>query len=350
MLSVPDHIEVCCAAIHLINVTTSAFSDITIAVRSQNISGVVVQQCSKILIQLFKVEGHSVGHRYKAYEVGILIYESTSVVIKSLQVTNISYGVILFNTSNSYITDTAIMNCHESGVELIITNTSSIINTVSSNNSGICGVGLQSTNDVNLTNITAAYNENAGVFLVECENTNMINISAHNQNYGISLLNCDDTNMINISAAHNQKLGITLYQCNDTSMINISAAYNQLYGIELDQCNDTNMINISAHNQNYGIVFQNCNDTSMINISAAYNQQSGITLQQCNDTSMINISAAYNQQNGIQLWQCNDTSMTNISAAYNQNFGMVLQQCNDTSMINISAASIISHIVAGIQV
>ena len=121
--------------------TNSAFSDITIAVRSQNISGVVVQQCSKILIQLFKVD----GQRYKAYEVGILIYESTFVVIKSLQVTNISYGVKLFNTSNSYITDTAIMNCHESGLELIMTNASSIINTVSSNNSRICGIGLQST-------------------------------------------------------------------------------------------------------------------------------------------------------------------------------------------------------------
>ena len=273
-------IEVCCAVIHLINVTTSAFSDITIAVRSQNISGVIVQQCSKILIQLFKVEGHSDGQRYKAYyDVGILTYESTFVVIKSLQVTNISYGVILFNTSNSYITDTATMNCHESGLALIITNASSIINTVSLSRSGNCGVVLESTNDVNLTNITAAYNEN-GVLLFECENTNMINIyTAHSQNYGIGL-----------------------QQCNDTSMVNISAAYNQQYGIELWQCNNT----------------------SMINISAAYNQQLGIGLWHCIDTSMVNISAAHNQQDAIQLYQCNDTSMVNISAAHNQQYGIAL--------------------------
>ena len=106
--TVPDHIEVCCAVIHLINVTNSTFSDITIAVRSQNVSGVVVQQCSDILIHLFKVEGHSDGQDYKTYEVGILICESTSVVINSAQVSNISYGVILFNTSNSYITE---LNC-----------------------------------------------------------------------------------------------------------------------------------------------------------------------------------------------------------------------------------------------
>ena len=128
----------------------------------------------------------------------------------------------LFNTSNSYITDTATVNCLQSGLELIITNASSIINTISSNNSGIYGVGLQSTNDINLTNITAAYNENA---VVECENTSMINISAvHNQQLGIGLWQCNDTSMVNISAVHNQQYGIGLWQCNDTSMINISAA------------------------------------------------------------------------------------------------------------------------------
>ena len=64
-----------------------------------------MQQCSDILIQLFKAEGHSDDQSYKTHEVGILTYSSTSVVINSSQVINISYGVILFNTSSSCITD-----------------------------------------------------------------------------------------------------------------------------------------------------------------------------------------------------------------------------------------------------
>ena len=64
---------------------------------------------------------------------------------------------------------------------------SSIINTISSNNSDN-GVVLQSTNNVNLTNITATYNKNDRVFSVGCENISMINLSAaYNQQIGISL-------------------------------------------------------------------------------------------------------------------------------------------------------------------
>ena len=338
---ISNSIEVCCSIIHLINVTNSTFRDITIAVRSQNVSGVILQQCSEILIQLFKVEGHSGSQRNVTCEVGILTYESTSIVLNTLQVSNISYGVILFNTSNSYITDTATMNCHESGIELIVTNNSNIVNTISSNND-VNGVVLQSTNNVNLTNITAVYNNNEGKFSsVEYENTIMINISAaYNVQYGIELQQCNNTIMSNISAAYNQQFGIGLHQCNDTIMINVSAVYNQQFGIVLYQCNDTSMVNISAtHNQEIGIGLWQCNATSMINVSATYNQEIGIALQQSNDTSMINISAAYNQYNGIQFYQCNDTSMINISAAYNQLYGIVPISCSNANMINIYAAN-----------
>ena len=336
LYSVPDQIEVCCAVIHLINVTNSTFSDITIAVRSLNVSGVVVQQCSDILIQLFKVEGHSDVQSYKTHEVGILTYASTSVVINSSQVINISYGVILFNTSSSCITDTATMNCHVSGIELIVTNASSIINTISSNNSDH-GVVLQSTNNVNLSNITAAYNFE-GLLLFGCESTSMTNLYAAYNLYGMLLFQCNDTSMINITATHHQQYGILLRWCNSTSMNTILVVYNQNFGIELDQCNDTSMINIAtAHNQYSGAAISSCANTTIKDVLAAYNEQNGIVMMQCADTKMINISTSQNQQSGLMLNQCKYTSMTNISLAYNQ-IGITLQQCDNTSMTNISAA------------
>ena len=330
-------IEVCCAVIHLINVTNSTFSHITIAIRSPNASGVILQQCSDILIQIFEVEGHSDSQRYITYEVGNLIYESTSVVMDSLQVSNSSYGVILFNTSNSYIKNTAAMNCKLSGISLIITNTSSIINTISSNYSDY-GVVLQSTNNVNITNVTAAYNKHTGVWLVRCENTKIITISAvHNQQNGIVLEYCNDTSIINVSATHNQFPGIALNQCKDTSMINISAAYNHGNGIVLEQCNYSHIINTNAaHNQYPGIVLQQCKDTSIVNIFAAYNENHGIQLLHCKDTCMINISAANNEYLGIVVSNCTNTSMKDVSVANSGQNGLFLDQCTDTRMININ--------------
>ena len=80
---------------------------VTIAVRSEIVSGVILQQCSEILIQLFKIDGYSDRQRNKHVRLGFLYMKAH---LLSLQVSNISYGVILFNTSNSYITDTATMN------------------------------------------------------------------------------------------------------------------------------------------------------------------------------------------------------------------------------------------------
>ena len=189
-----------------------------------------------------------------------------------------------------------------------------------------------------MINTSAAHNQEYGIALFQCNNTNMINTSvAYNHYQGIQLQLCNYVNMINTSAAHNQEFGIGLVQCNNTSMINTSTAHNQEFGIELEQCNNTNMINTSAaYNHLDGIGLLQCNDTSMINTSAAHNQEYGIVLAQCNDTSMINTSAAHNQYVGILLGRCINTSMKDVSLAHG---GIFLELCTETRMINIHVSA-----------
>ena len=304
--------SVCCSVVRMSNVTHAVIMGISVTTRT--VPAVILQQCSHLRIQ--STTYSSIQQVGNDDFVSIEVYESNDIEIDSLEASNFTIGVILYNSSNTILVNVSVAHNEYSGIFLYYSN------------------------DTSMMNVSAVNNEQLGIYLLYSTNTTMINISASNNKYnGIYLLYSTNTTMINISASNNKNGGILLDCSNDTSMMNVSAARNEQNGIELLYSTNTTMIDVSAANNKYGgILLQNSNDTIMMNVSAAHNEQNGIVLYYSTDTIMMNVSAARNEQNGIYLYYSTDTSMMNVSAANNEYFGILLWYSTNTSLMNVSAA------------
>ena len=290
---------VCCSAIQMINVTHAAIDGISVTVTTPNVSGVILQQCSHLHIQSItysSIQERNVdSNDFVSNECGNVAYESSDIKMDSLQVSNFSFGVWLYKTRNTSMT-----------------------NVYAAHN--------------------AAHNWNTGISMVDSSDTSMTNICAEHNGIGIYLFHSTDTSMTNISVAHNRMEGIDLYESTNSSMINVSAAHNGFDGINLQESTNTSMINLSAvHNEGYGILLDYSTNTTMTNVSAANNGIEGINMQESTNASMTNVSAAHNGIDGIYLYRSTNTRMTNVSAANNGINGIYLYQSTNTSITNVCA-------------
>ena len=331
-INLGKNIYVCCSVVWMINVTHAAIEGISVTVTTPNVSGVILQQCSHLHIQsiIFSniQERENDTNDFVSKECGNIAYESSDIEMDSLEASNFSYGMWLYKSRSTSMTNVSAAHNENDGIHL-----------------------LHST-DTCMTNVSAAHNGHAGINLLHSTDTSMTNSSAaHNGHEGINLLHSTDTSMTNVSAAHNGRAGIGLLYSTDTSMTNVSAAHSGHAGMGLFHSTDTCMTNVSAaHNGDTGIALFHSTDTSLTNVSAAYNRNDGIGLIYATDTSLTNVSAAYNRNGGIYLIYSTDTSLTNVSAAYNRNDGIHLIYSTDTNMMNVSAAHNQNNDIAMIRI
>ena len=205
---------VCCSVVWMMNVTHAAIEDIKVTVTTPHVSGVILQQCSHLHIQSITYsniqEQNNGRNDFMSNEYGNIAYESSDIEMESLEASNFSYGVLLYKSRNTSMTNvSAAYNEHN-------------------------GIHLYYSTDTSMTNVSAAYNEHNGIHLYYSTDTSMTNVStAHNEYNGIILNNCTDTTITNITAAHNGYDGILLYHSTETNMIDIYAVHNQHSGIAL---------------------------------------------------------------------------------------------------------------------
>ena len=146
-----------------------------------------------------------------------------------------------------------------------------------------------------------------------------------------------DTSMTNVSAAHNENDGIYLYYSTDTSMTNVSTAHNVYGGILLDYSTDTSMTNVfAAHNELYGIYLYYSTHTSMMNVFAVQNENGGIYLYSSANTQILkSVLGEYRHIEMINTTNTYITNTTSLIIAYDST-NLVL---NGTLFSNMDAPS-----------
>ena len=107
-------VSVCCSALHLINVTHAHIDGIQVAANSSHLSGLIIEQCTDILISnavltLISTEMHT-------SEFGVLVFGSSEIVVDSLQASNFSWGMAACKSMAISISNTKIQNSIRSGV------------------------------------------------------------------------------------------------------------------------------------------------------------------------------------------------------------------------------------------
>ena len=308
--------SVCCSVVRMSNVTHAVVMGISVTTRT--VSAVILQQCSHLHIQsttyssIQQVGNDGQDSVSNEYEFGIVVYESSDIEMDSLEASNFTIGVILYNS-----TDTSLMN-------------------VSAANNEQFGIYLLYSTDMTMINVSAANNKYGGILLQNSNDTSLMNVFAENNKYsGILLQNSNDTSLMNVFAENNEQVGIYIYISTDTSMMNVSAAQNKYGGIFLNYSTYTSMMNVSAtNNEQFGIDLLYSTNTTMINVSAANNKYSGILLQNSNDASLMNVFAENSEQVGIYIYNSTDTSMMNVHVStVNNKVGLYIIGCTTTRIV-----------------
>ena len=328
------HYYVCCSVVWMINVTDAAIEGISVTMRTPNVSGVVLQQCSHLHIQSVTVRGnHSTDFVSDGYKCGILAYESSDIEMDSLEAIHSTNGVTLHKSKNTSMMNVSAVHSDTYGIYLEQSTNTSMMN-VSSVHSKYYGIGLDLSTDTRMMNISAVHSDYGGIFLHKSTNTSLMNVSAVCcGSSAIQLYHSTDTRIKHVSIVHSKIYGIELYQSSNTSMTDVSVLHSNYNGIFLQQSTNASMMNVSAvHCGSYGIQLVKSTDTSMINVSVIQSGSDGIHLFQSTDTSMMNVSVIQSGSDGIHLFQSTDTSMMNVSALHNQDTGLALFECSNTSL------------------
>ena len=102
-------------AIRLINVTLAHIDGIQIAaILPYNVSGLIIEQSTNISINNISLTLSS--SRMNKSEFGLLVYNSSRIVVDSLQANNFSWGISACKSNSINISNTQIQNCNGSGV------------------------------------------------------------------------------------------------------------------------------------------------------------------------------------------------------------------------------------------
>ena len=321
-------INACCSAILMFNVTHAALEGINITTETPNVSAIILQQCSHVHIQSVAVhnipELHNDSNDFE-YEIGILTIGSRNIEMGSLKASNFANGVIIYNSSNTKITNLSAANNRFNGIDLIycIATSMTDVYAVHNKHDGIYSYYCTNTS---MTNVSAAYNEFNGIYFNHSTITSMMKLSAvNNVNFGILFTHSNDTSMTTISTLHNKEDGIVFQPSTNTRMTNVYTVYNGFIsrgnGIFLASSSDTRMMNISAlQNAGNGILVMKSSGTNMINVSTIRNQCSGIFIWESEKTSMMNVSAVKNRKKGIII---TSSYNTNINHTYTYHYGMI---------------------------
>ena len=123
-----------------------------------------------------KMHGNLTGH-------GLLTYESSKILVDSLQTNNLSWGIVALKSGYISISDTNIQNSSLSGVLIIDGDHVSVEKVMLQNN----GFGIQSlwTNHSFIKNVSLRENSWSGITLVQSHNSDILDsLSESNRIYG----------------------------------------------------------------------------------------------------------------------------------------------------------------------
>ena len=259
-----------------------------------------------------KMHGNMTDH-------GLLTYESSKIVVDSLQTNNLSRGIVALKSGYISISDTNIQNSGWSGVLIIDSDHVSVVNVLLQNNG--LGILLLLTNHSLLKNVILRENFWSGIILVQSHNSDILN-SLSESNGGNYIYECNNTTIIGMNATQNALDGLSIDKCINLTVMNIQANHNGHVGITIQKTTGKLESGYSSNNLDVGVYIFECN-IHVKNISVKYNQQSGIKIHSSISTVIMNSTFISNHGSGIELVYGTNTTIVHVSSKYNIQCGII---------------------------
>ncbi|MEM3814952.1 MAG: NosD domain-containing protein, partial [Candidatus Micrarchaeia archaeon] len=196
-------------------------------------------------------------------------FNCNNITVKDLTFEKNSYGLLLEETTNSFISN------------------------ITTSNNALEGIHLGSSSSNSLFNITSSNNERYGIYFEYSFNNSLSNILVSNNEWdGIHIEISSNNSLFNITSSNNQECGIYLFK---SSYNNISKilAYDNYCGLYIDSD--------PGFESDYNYVFESTFSTS----------EYGIRLYNSNNNFIFNNEVNSIYTVGIDLWYSNDNNISN---------------------------------------
>jgi parallel beta-helix repeat protein len=170
----------------------------------------------------------------------ILLINCENITIKNQNIYNVTYGILLWQTNNSFISENNLYSNDFNGI-LLHSSSNNIIN---KNNISNCDNGISLEKDCNHNIITENIisNNSYGVHLIYSEgNSNISNNTISDNLYGIQLYDSHDNFVTNNILSKNY-FGISLWQFSSDNFVFSNDIYNCVNGIWVKDSNDNHIL------------------------------------------------------------------------------------------------------------
>ena len=314
---------VCCSAVHFRNVSQAHIDGIVISVNSTNVSALVIEHCTDILISSVILTNET-----PMTEFGLLVYESSKIVVDILQASKFVFGIAAYKSHFISISNTNIHNMSY-GVYIVDSHNASVVNVISQSNR-YYGILLAFTSHTTMTNSTFQNNGGCGITLTESTFSDVSHLLSDNNDCGFVLEQCTDTFVNGMHASHN-KFGFYIELCTNLTIINILVEHTHNADAVVILRATGVMKSVYAYNNQYAGISISLSAMYMENISADYNEV-GIELYHSN-ISMTFASANHNNI-GIAIVGSRDTIIMNSSSMRNNGNGVQIEQANNIRIID----------------
>ena len=278
-------VSLCYSALHLINVTLAHIDGLQITVKLPYLgSGLIIEQSIDIYINNTALLTNGSRRTYfLIYEqLGLLVFNSSRIVVESLQANNFVSGIALWKSHSISVSDTWIQNCTKAGVLIIDSGSVSVMNVQARNSKH--GLISASSSHIIITNSTLLNNTNSGITLRTVANIDI-------QHSFI------DNNGIN---------GLYFTDCTNTLVKGTHITRNKYFGLFVHFCTDLTMINILVKHNAHPAIYIEFSKAIMKNVYISNSSGTGMRISNA-DMHMENVLTEYNQVHGIELtnYHCN---------------------------------------------
>ena len=344
----------CCSAVHFRNVSQAHIDGIEISANSTHVSALVIENCTDILISNAILT--FIANERSMTEFGILVYESSKIVVDMLQASKFILGIAACKSHFISISNTNINNMW-SGVYIVDSDHASVVNVMSQSNR-YYGILSALTSHTTITNSTFQNNGYFGIELTEAKMSDIRHSLSDNNENGFWLYQCTDTFVHGMHAIHNNQYGIVIHLSTNLTMINILVEHTQnnsavrIYkttGVLKSVCASNNqgigiqiyvaamyMENVSADYNDVGIELDHSN-ASMAFVSANHNENHGIFIIGSRDTIIMNSSIMRNNGNGVQIEQDNNIRIIDSQLIHNKGGDIRLSNSRNITIVRTAA-------------
>ena len=278
--------------------TNDVLYDDDVLANSSVVAGIIVANTSNVLIDTFQGTNCLVGIAIWGSRVvsirnsdisfgfgfGLLAVHAVFIKLTNISAMNNTLdGFVLISVKNATLQNIYSMS-NWNGLQLTNCTDTFIEESLFDSNTQN-GVVLQSCVNTEIMSITASYNVYSGITMHSCSPTTIVDTSTMKNIHGIAT---DEENpaeyqgklfLHNVTALKNNDYGVAIVRCIETEMVNITAAENKLVGIYIILSIDTILKNASVNeNINHGIYIRKSQNSLLVDITASFNGPRGFEL------------------------------------------------------------------------